>query len=78
MSEGDFLQSVKSEEQILGKWNTFQNSYTTNDKSNIRKHVEKHIEGLSYSCKFCNREFRTRSNLYSHMNHCTKLKSNKK
>ena len=65
-------------QKVNGEWDCMACDYNTNDKSNIRKHVEKHIEGLSYACKFCNREFRTRSNLYSHMNHCTKFKSNKK
>ena len=65
-------------QKVDGEWNCIACEYNTNDGSNIRKHVEKHIVGLSYACKFCNREFRTRSNLYSHMNHCTKLKSKKK
>ena len=30
----------------------------TKNTSNIRRHVEKHIDGMSYSCNLCNKEFR--------------------
>ena len=30
----------------------------THNTSNIRRHVEKHIDGLSYSCNLCNKNFR--------------------
>ena len=35
--------------------------YNTKDASNIRKHVEKHIVGLSWACKFCNKTFKSKS-----------------
>ena len=34
--------------------------------SNIRKHVETHLEGLVYSCNLCAKEFRLRNSLNNH------------
>ena len=36
-------------------------------KQNIRKHVEIHIEGLSFPCKLCERTFKTRNTYHTHM-----------
>ena len=49
--------------------------YTSKFSSNVRKHVEKHIDGLSYSCNLCNKEFRFVNSLNSHKSlfHRTKL-----
>ena len=35
---------------------------------NIRQHIETHLDGLSFSCSFCNREFRSRNCLNVHKN----------
>ena len=37
-----------------------------NFKSNMRNHVETHIEGLSYSCELCGKEFRSKQSLCHH------------
>ena len=34
--------------------------------SNIRMHVETHLDGLSYNCNICNKEFRSRKALDNH------------
>ena len=34
--------------------------------SNIRKHVETHLDGLSYNCNVCNKEFRSGKAFYNH------------
>ena len=36
------------------------------DRSNMKKHVETHIDGLSYSCQICYMEFRSKNMLYLH------------
>ena len=41
--------------------------YDTKDGSNIKKHVEKHIGGLSYPCTLCSKEFKARVTFYRHM-----------
>ena len=41
---------------------------TTTTKTNINLHVEIHIEGLSFSCKFCTMSFRSRNILNRHKN----------
>ena len=33
---------------------------------NMRKHVQIHVEGLSYSCPICNRSFRSKNSLQCH------------
>ena len=40
--------------------------YTSTYGNNVKKHVEKHIDGLSYSCKLCNKEFRLIDSLNRH------------
>ena len=37
------------------------------DRRDAMEHVEKHIEGLSYSCQFCDRTFRRKRSLRSHV-----------
>ena len=34
---------------------------------NMRKHIEIHLAGLSYPCKVCEKIFKTRNTLHSHM-----------
>ena len=36
-------------------------------KPNLKKHIETHIEGLSFPCNFCNASFRSRNVLYNHV-----------
>ena len=40
--------------------------YNTNRRSSMKEHVERHIDGLSYSCHFCDRTFRSRNILRHH------------
>ena len=41
---------------------------TTRDRTDLRKHVEKHIDGLRFSCPECSRKYSRSSALRSHMN----------
>ena len=40
---------------------------TGNDKSNMKRHAEIHIEGVSYSCPSCDKTFRSRNALNIHV-----------
>ena len=40
--------------------------HTASDSSNIKRHVEVHLEGLSYQCTVCNKEFRSKNSLVKH------------
>ena len=53
-------------EKIDGVWTCMTCDYISTKNFNIRKHVEKHIDGLSYICKLCNTEFRSTSTYYQH------------
>lgn len=51
--------------------------YRTKGKRHMIEHTEKHIEGLEYSCNYCNRIFRTSHNLRDHISryaNCTPKK----
>ena len=41
--------------------------YSTTWKTNIKEHVERHIDGLSYPCQFCDKTFRSRKSLRNHL-----------
>ena len=55
--------------KIDGAWKCLACDYTTsrNSGGNIRRHVETHIEGLSYTCTLCSKEFRLKDSLNCHM-----------
>ena len=39
---------------------------SSNYSSDIRLHVETHLDGLCYTCKICNRDFRSKNSLKTH------------
>ena len=50
-----------------GVWSCLICGYVSlSSSSTIRKHVETHLEGLSFTCAMCSKEFRTRNALYKH------------
>ena len=53
-------------QKIDGMWTCMVCDYTSKFSTSVRKHVEKHIDGLSYSCNLCNKEFRLVGTLRSH------------
>ena len=45
--------------------------YSTSFRNNtIKRHIETHFHGLSYTCKYCNKEFRSKNILYKHAMLC--------
>ena len=73
------LKRKKLYQKVDGSWFCKACDYITTDASNIIKHSETHMKGLLFTCKFCNKECRSRSNLYSHVRNfkCIKFKNNK-
>ena len=59
-------------QKIDGLWTCMVCDYTSKFSTSVRKHVEKHIDGLSYSCNLCNKEFRLVNTL-----NCLKNDSNR-
>ena len=54
-------------EKVDGVWRCLACVYTTNNSSgSIRRHIESHIDGLSYKCTQCNKEFRSSNILTTH------------
>ena len=49
-----------------GVWNCLACDHSAADGGNMRKHVEIHLDGLSFSCTRCNKEFRSRKMLHNH------------
>ena len=52
-----------------GGWNCLACDYSTpfkNKKGAIKRHIETHFEGLSYTCTYCNKEFRSVNAVYKH------------
>ena len=41
-------------------------SYSSKFKANAKKHIETHLEGLTYTCTVCERQYSTRSGMYQH------------
>ena len=41
--------------------------YKTNKLSNVKEHVEIHIEGLCYTCQFCDKTFRSKNSYRVHI-----------
>ena len=62
-------------QKIDGMWTCMVCDYTSKFSTSVRKHVEKHIDGLSYSCNLCNKDFRLVGTLKRHKydSHRTKL-----
>ena len=40
--------------------------YSRKLKTDVTKHIETHIEGISYNCSLCDKTFRSRPSLYRH------------
>ena len=50
-----------------GGWSCLACDYSTSiNSSTMKKHIETHFEGLSYTCTLCNKEFRSKHSLTNH------------
>ena len=43
-------------------------TFARNRKDNLRKHIETHLDGLSFDCQMCDKTFRLRNSLAAHKN----------
>ena len=50
-----------------GVWACKTCGFTNVRRSNIKRHVEIHIDGLLYTCDFCHKEFRSKNVLDNHI-----------
>ena len=55
-------------------WKCLACDHTSKGKvsSNIRQHVETHMDGLCFTCNLCDKEFRSRNSLNRHKNYTHK------
>ena len=54
-------------QKVDGVWRCLVCDYSTKHNSgHVRNHVETHLEGLSYKCTLCSKEFRYRNSLLCH------------
>ena len=57
-------------QKIDGVWTCNECGKTSNGKSSdMRLHVETHLDGLCYSCNLCHKEFRSKNSFKFHKNH---------
>ena len=50
-----------------GAWSCLACDYTNTFLSLMKRHIETHIDGLSYTCSMCNKEFRLKTSLDEHL-----------
>ena len=50
-----------------GFWACLHCAYTSKQRGHLREHVEKHIEGLEYSCQHCGKIFRSSHTFRDHL-----------
>ena len=50
-----------------GVWSCLTCGYTHVKKTNVKRHVEVHIDGLSYTCNVCHKQFRSKNSLNDHI-----------
>ena len=53
-------------QKVDGVWTCMACDYTSTKSTNVYRHVEIHMDGLSYSCNLCNKEFRLINSLRKH------------
>lgn len=53
-------------EKLGGLWACKVCHFSSKDRSHLREHVEKHIEGVEYSCNMCGKILRSSKSLRSH------------
>eukprot|EP00092_Neocalanus_flemingeri_P019671 GFUD01021305.1.p1 GENE.GFUD01021305.1~~GFUD01021305.1.p1 ORF type:complete len:283 (+),score=68.66 GFUD01021305.1:16-864(+) len=61
-----FLVRVTSSEGIKG-WQCFECNKYAKTKQVLKKHIEIHLEGLSFACKYCDKVCKTRNSLNVHV-----------
>ena len=53
-------------EKLGGLWTCKVCNFSSKDRSHLREHVEKHIEGVEYPCNLCGKILRSSKSLRSH------------
>ena len=76
--DNEILKKMETIKGDNGKkmWKCTECGRSDRSKSHIRSHVEKHLEGFSHKCEFCEKEFRTRNarNSHKYLTHTEKVK----
>ena len=55
-------------QKVDGAWRCMACDYsTTNTSAHMKMHIETHLDGLSYTCPSCSKEFRSKNSLKNHM-----------
>ena len=70
----EFLEDGHFRCRVCGKDSTgnLKTTYGSIRKSNMKYHIEKHIEGLSFTCDLCGKEYRSRDSVRKHKSLCLK------
>lgn len=55
-------------QKVDGAWRCMACDYsTTNTSTHMKMHIETHLDGLSYTCPSCSKEFRSKNSFKNHM-----------
>ena len=57
----------KMMEKVDGVWKCMTCGRTDKAKGHMKEHIEIHIDGLSFPCQFCDKTYRSRLSLRSHV-----------
>ena len=60
------IQEMMVVDKMLGIFTCTVCDKTTKHRNDMKRHIETHIDGLSFPCSKCDKTFRSRNNLYKH------------
>ena len=57
---------IESSEKVGGLYHCKHCVYKSKFRHNTAKHIETHLEGLTYTCSICDKQYTSRNSLYQH------------